>query len=784
MPLNKETLILHLKILERKLNGFFFISAGMLLLTSLISYDWNDPSFNTITALNSQIPVSNLLGEYGAKISDLLIQFFGISSFIFPISFIIWGWKVIKTNFLRKPILKIFALTALIMSSTIFVSIIPGLNPWGYESWGGFMGLYLIDSIALPIIFKIGVSLGIIILTLSVVFEIKKENWQNGILYLYAVIYYAIIKILKSLSFILKLITPSKLRGLFSKIKIPFASKLKISGDLKDKINSAKPKKVKKTKLKSKEKLIAQKAVSKKIHEGTPYTFPTTDLLSDKCYQPSKNKITQDDLKKQSKELLNVLNDFGIRGEMLGAKAGPIITLQEFEPAAGTKASRIIGLADDIARSMSAVSTRISVIPGHNAMGIELPNEKRETIYLRELLESKDYQETNFKLPLVLGKDIGGDPVMVDLAKMPHLLIAGTTGSGKSVGVNTMIMSLLYKMSPEECKFIMVDPKMLELSVYNGIPHLLTPVLTDPGKAVVALKWVTKEMEDRYRAMASMGVRNISGYNEKIKKAMASGKKLTRTVQTGFDPQTGEPEFETVEMDNKPLPYIVVIVDEMADLMLVAGKDIESSVQRLAQMARAAGIHIIMATQRPSVDVITGVIKANFPTRISFQVTSKVDSRTILGTQGAEQLLGLGDMLYMAGGTRIKRVHGAFVSDSEVENIVSFIKDHWKGEVNYSDEVTEIYSADNSTGNGGDIFSMTSKSDGFGSTGASKDVKDAQLYNQAIEIVKRDRKVSVSYIQRQLRIGYNRAAVLVEKMEEDGIVSPPNRAGKREILVD
>lgn len=784
MSLDKNTLILHLRILERKINGFFFISTGILLLLSLISYDWNDPSFNTLTLTNSQIPISNILGEHGAKISDLLIQFFGIAAFIFPLSFIIWGWRVIKTNFLKRPIAKIFSLVALVMSLTIFFSIIPGPNFWGHDLWGGYIGLYLIDNIALPMILKVGLSLGIIVLTLSIVFELKKENWQNGTLYLYATTYYIINRTLKSLSSILRFVTPSKLRSLFSKIKIPFINKLKIKENITTKIKPIKSKNNKRIKLKTKDKAKIQKTIPVKIHEGAPYTLPTTDLLSDKCYQPSKNKITQDDLKKQSKELLNVLNDFGIRGEMIGAKAGPIITLQEFEPAAGTKASRIIGLADDIARSMSAVSTRISVIPGHNAMGVELPNQKRETIYLRELLESKQYQETNFKLPLVLGKDIGGDPVMVDLAKMPHLLIAGTTGSGKSVGVNTMIMSLLYKMSPDECKFIMVDPKMLELSVYNGIPHLLTPVLTDPGKAVVALKWVTKEMEDRYRAMASMGVRNISGYNEKIKKAMESGKKLNRTVQTGFNPQTGEPEFETVEMDNKPLPYIVVIVDEMADLMLVAGKDIETSVQRLAQMARAAGIHIIMATQRPSVDVITGVIKANFPTRISFQVTSKVDSRTILGTQGAEQLLGLGDMLYMAGGTRIKRVHGAFVSDGEVENIVSFIKEHWKEEVNYSDEVTEIYSADNSTGNGEDIFSITSKSDGFGSTGNSKDAKDAQLYQQAVEIVKRDRKVSVSYIQRQLRIGYNRAAVLVEKMEENGIVSPPNRAGKREILVD
>ena len=470
-------------------------------------------------------------------------------------------------------------------------------------------------------------------------------------------------------------------------------------------------------------------------------------------------------LANQSKLLLKTLEDFGIYGNSIGANIGPVITLHEFEPAAGTKAARIIGLADDIARSMSAISTRISVIAGKNAIGIELPNKQKEIILLREIFESKEYKYSQNMLPMALGKDISGNSVVVDLAKMPHLLVAGTTGSGKSVGINSMILSLLYRLSPDECKFIMIDPKMLELSIYDGIPHLLSPVVTDPKKAVIALKWVVMEMEERYRSMSAINVRNIHGYNEKIEKATKQGQKLTKRVKTGFDNETGKPIIEEVEIEGKKLPFIVVIVDEMADLMLVAGKDIESSIQRLAQMARAAGIHLIMATQRPSVDVITGVIKANFPTRISFQVTSKIDSRTILGTQGAEQLLGQGDMLYMAGGSKLFRVHGAFCSDGEVEDVVKSLKLHNDNnnqhiEFNVPDEESPI--SDSSSEMAID--------------------KNQDLYSQAVEIIKRDRKISISYIQRQLRIGYNRAANLIEKMEEEGVITPPSPSGKRELI--
>jgi S-DNA-T family DNA segregation ATPase FtsK/SpoIIIE len=468
----------------------------------------------------------------------------------------------------------------------------------------------------------------------------------------------------------------------------------------------------------------------------------------------------EDALQQNARLLEAVLADFGVRGDITQVRPGPVITLYELEPARGTKTARVIGLADDIARSMSAVSVRAAVIPGLNAIGIELPNARRETVFLREILASSDYERTAAPLALALGKDIAGAPVIADLARMPHLLIAGTTGSGKSVAVNTMILSLLYRLGPEQCKFIMIDPKMLELSAYDGIPHLLAPVVTDPRKAVVALKWTVREMENRYHALSKLGVRSIASYNERLADAAANGEEIKRTVQTGYDTDTGEPIFEDQPLDLTPLPAIVVVVDEMADLMLLAGKDIEGAVQRLSQMARAAGIHLIMATQRPSVDVITGTIKANFPTRISFQVTSKIDSRTILGDQGAEQLLGAGDMLYMANGGRITRVHGPFVSDAEVDRVVAFLKQ--SGEPEYLDAITE--EPDNETGSPG-----------------AESPADA-LYDQAVALVCRERKASTSFIQRHLQIGYNRAARIMERMEAESVVTPANHVGKREVL--
>ncbi|MBX9454877.1 MAG: DNA translocase FtsK [Rhizobium sp.] len=508
-------------------------------------------------------------------------------------------------------------------------------------------------------------------------------------------------------------------------------------------------------------------------HRPTSYSesfdLPPLELLAEPKSIARDASLSTEALSQNARILEGVLEDFGVKGSIIHVRPGPVVTLYELEPAPGIKSSRVIGLADDIARSMSAIAARVAVVPGRNAIGIELPNRVREMVYFREMIGSRDFGQTKARLAVALGKTIGGEPVIADLAKMPHLLVAGTTGSGKSVAINTMILSLVYRMTPEQCRLIMIDPKMLELSVYDGIPHLLSPVVTDPKKAVVALKWTVREMEERYKKMSKIGVRNIDGFNERVGKAAEKGEGISRTVQTGFDRHTGEAIYETEEFDLQPLPYIVVIIDEMADLMMVAGKDIEGAVQRLAQMARAAGIHVIMATQRPSVDVITGTIKANFPTRISFQVTSKIDSRTILGEQGAEQLLGQGDMLYMAGGGRIQRVHGPFVSDMEVEDVVAFLKT--QGSPQYLDAIT----ADDDEGEDGDYSGAPA------GTGNLADSDDP--YDQAVAVVLKDGKASTSYIQRRLGIGYNRAASIIERMEKEGIVGPANHAGKREILV-
>ncbi len=496
---------------------------------------------------------------------------------------------------------------------------------------------------------------------------------------------------------------------------------------------------------------------------GTGWKLPPLDLLTEAPARRT-GRPSEESLQANARLLESVLEDYGVRGRIAEIRPGPVVTLYELEPAPGTKSSRVIGLADDIARSMSLIAVRIATVPGRNVIGIEMPNTKRETVYLSEMFADEAWGRNQAKLPLALGKDIGGGPVIADLARMPHLLIAGTTGSGKSVGINTMILSLLYRFAPDECRFIMIDPKMLELSVYDRIPHLLAPVVTEPPKAIGALKWTVREMERRYRSMSQLGVRNIGGYNDKVVAARQRGEVLTRKVQTGFDPDTGKPVFEEQPLALEALPMIVVVIDEMADLMIVAGKEIEAAVQRLAQMARAAGIHVIMATQRPSVDVITGTIKANFPTRISFQVTSKIDSRTILGEQGAEQLLGQGDMLHMPGGQRVARVHGPFVSDTEVERVVEFLRE--QGEPAYVEEVTE-----------------EAEEDGMqpGMLGGNTD-GEASLYDQAVALVTREGKASTSFVQRHLNIGYNRAAKLIEQMEKQGVVGAANHVGKREVL--
>jgi S-DNA-T family DNA segregation ATPase FtsK/SpoIIIE len=494
--------------------------------------------------------------------------------------------------------------------------------------------------------------------------------------------------------------------------------------------------------------------------------LPSLDLLKE---PPAHHEIgiAPEAMQANARLLETVLSDYGVQGAIVEIRPGPVVTLYELEPAPGIRSARVIGLADDVARSLSVTAVRIATVPGRNVIGIEVPNAKRETVFLRELLSVEEWGSHSGRLPLALGKDIGGAPVIVDLARMPHLLVAGTTGSGKSVGINAMILSLLFRLSPEDCRLILIDPKMLELSVYDGIPHLMAPVVTEPAKAVTALKWTVREMERRYRAMSQLSVRNIGGYNERVAEARARGEVVTRRVQTGFDAETGRPIFEEQPLALEPLPFLVVVIDEMADLMMVAGKEIEAAVQRLAQMARAAGIHVIMATQRPSVDVITGTIKANFPTRISFQVISKFDSRTILGEQGSEQLLGQGDMLYMAGGGRITRVHGPFVGDREVEDAVAFLRQ--QGEPNYLEEVTE---AQEESGSGSGAAVMPGAGEG-----------EKGLFDQAVALVAREGKASTSFIQRHLQIGYNRAARLIEQMEKEGIVGPANHVGKREVLV-
>jgi S-DNA-T family DNA segregation ATPase FtsK/SpoIIIE len=504
-----------------------------------------------------------------------------------------------------------------------------------------------------------------------------------------------------------------------------------------------------------------QREIQPNLPFGEP-GFRLPELIMLTKPKPRASAIDEEALRQNAQLLENVLAEYGVRGQIDHIRPGPVVTLYELAPAAGVKSARVVALSDDIARSMSVAACRVSVVSGRNAIGIELPNARRETVFLRDLLASTEYEKASQILPLALGETIGGEPYIVDLAKMPHLLIAGTTGSGKSVGVNAMILSILYRLPPDKCKFIMIDPKMLELSVYDGIPHLLAPVVTDPKKAIVALKWTVREMEDRYRRMSKIGVRNIAGYNERANEALARGEHFVRTVQTGFNEQ-GRPIFEEEKLRPEPMPYLVVVIDEVADLMMVAGKDIEGAVQRLAQMARAAGIHLIMATQRPSVDVITGTIKANFPTRISFQVTSKIDSRTIMGEQGAEQLLGMGDMLYMAGGGRITRLHGPYVDDDEVFKVARFLRE--QGEPQYLDDVTALPDGEDEEG----VMS-------------SDDAASADLYDQAVAVVTRDRKASTSYIQRRLQIGYNRAASLIERMEKEGVVGVANHAGKREIL--
>jgi len=731
--------------ISRRVYGILLVIISWVVLAAICFYSQNDSSFN-----RASDNVDNLFGYAGSNTASIILTFTGLSLPLFLIVTMLWGYRLCRLQEMKYAWLRFLAWLAGINFAALFLDMVASNLVLG-GILGKMENIKIFASIpALPYIKPAFAILYFFLAFLCFNFaaEISLRSW------------YRLLN--RGLSWLWR---GTKLVG---KAGVALIKMLRPQGSENKKI-SRERKEPSLKKEKPAEKAKAAPVTRKNAPKNTDgYAYPDVSLLS-KPKEKSSVCISEKELEQIAQTLESVLQEFGVNGKIVKIRPGPVVTLYELEPAPGTKTARVIGLADDIARSMSAVSVRIAVVPGSNTIGIELPNTTREIVWLRELFEGQGFQDSKNALNVVLGKDIGGENVYADLTKMPHLLVAGTTGSGKSVGMNSMILSLLYKMRPDECKLIMIDPKMLEFSVYNGIPHLLTPVITDPGKAVLGLKWAVKEMEDRYRAMAQLNVRNISGYNKKLEEIRNSGQPFIRTVQTGFNMETGAPVFEEQELDLTPLPYIVIVVDEMADLMLVAGKEVEAAIQRLAQMARAAGIHLILSTQRPSVDVITGVIKANFPTRISFQVTSKIDSRTILGEQGAEQLLGMGDMLYMPAGQRPIRVHGSFVKDSEVEKIVEFLKSQKEPE--YIEGVTE---GELNVKDSGSVFDKTAMGGGSNS--------DDDLYNQAVEIVRNDKKTSISYVQRRLRIGYNRAAVLIERMEEEGVLSAPDHTGKREIL--
>lgn len=705
-----------LKRIEQWFKAGLWLALGIFITAALAGYHSTDPSLNT----TSTAPVLNWAGRAGAYTADFLFQGLGQAAWLLALGCFIKSFWTAVGHSSAHPVWRGFGFAVLVLTAAMLRGPIDQGGVVGFfsfrlmppVSWGGQVILWTVWVCLALWVFRVPVGAGLRRLT---GLRLPHFSW------------------------------PHRVREPDQRLE-PKPTP------------AALPKKAVKAALKP-------PAPVKKRHQANGFNLPPASLLDEPKAQ-NKEALTKDMMDNTSRRLEAVLAQFGVKGSIQRVSPGPVVTLYEFEPAAGVKTARVIGLAEDIARAMSVVSVRMAVIPGSSVIGIEMPNKNRQTVFIKELIDLPAFAEHTGALPLILGKNIGGSPYFADLAKMPHLLVAGTTGSGKSVGINTMILSLLYRFTPDECRLIMVDPKMLELSVYNGIPHLLTPVVTEPGKAVVALKWTVREMDDRYRQMANLGVRNIELYNKKIAETLAAGKTLTRQVQTGFDPETGRPIIETQNMDLTPMPYIVVIVDEMADLMLTAGKDIEIAVSRIAAKARAAGIHMIMATQRPSVDVITGTIKANFPSRISFQVTSKFDSVTIIGDKGAEQLLGRGDMLFMAAGMRPVRLHGPFVSDEEVERVVSFLKE--QGEAQYVEAVTmeEEDSFDE-----GAVFDRSE----MGGEG--------DLYEKAKAIVLRDKKPSISYVQRQLRIGYNRAADLIDRMEAEGVISKASPTGRREILI-
>jgi S-DNA-T family DNA segregation ATPase FtsK/SpoIIIE len=785
----------------RELAGLGLIALSGIAAASLMTWSVQDPSFSHATSRS----IHNILGYPGAIGADLLMQILGLGAIMLILPIAIRGWRMMHHRPFDRDAVRLGCWVLCTVAAAGFASCWPHNGAWPLPTGlGGVVGDALVRVPAVvfgPPGFIYRLVLGTILFASTVVTLLiasgfgareadedeaslededapLEEDEEDGGSVSLGWIFHAAMSAKARLIWLLgrayrMLVSSEPQQRLSFQRQEPNLGRgaPSIAPDTEDEFEetdedaeSEDEEEEEEAPARNSRKKAPSRAAARKSDK---FDLPSVSMLA-APKAADRQPQSKSELEANSRALEGVLQDFGVRGEIVKANPGPVVTLYELEPAPGIKSSRVIGLADDIARSMSALSARVAVVPGRNAIGIELPNAHREKVYLRELLVAKEFSETVAKLPLCLGKNIGGESIIVDLARMPHLLIAGTTGSGKSVAINTMILSLLYRLRPDQCRLIMVDPKMLELSVYDGIPHLLTPVVTDPKKAVVALKWAVREMEERYKRMAKLGVRNIDGYNARLGEARAKGEELTRTVHTGFDKETGKAIYEEEKLDLDPLPYIVIIVDEMADLMMVAGKDIEGAVQRLAQMARAAGLHVVLATQRPSVDVITGTIKANFPTRISFQVTSKIDSRTILGEMGAEQLLGQGDMLYMAGGGRISRVHGPFCSDEEVEKVVRHLKT--QGAPEYLEAVTAEEPGEDEDGA---VFDAT----GMGGEGGG------DLFAQAVAIVKRDRKASTSYIQRRLQIGYNRAASLMERMEQEGIVGQANHAGKREILV-
>jgi S-DNA-T family DNA segregation ATPase FtsK/SpoIIIE len=766
-----------MRVLVLRGAGLTLLVAALTALLALVSYSAEDASLNNANLRDA----SNWLGPVGAVAADMLLQIFGWAALAFLAPLFVWGTRALRGRSIKYAMWRLLAWPL----GTFTVAAGFGLLPSPTElpaGAGGMIGIaatglsaHAAETWQTPAL-AWALPLGLLILGLPLAFlatGLRFAPIARGIMNI-----------------------PAGTAWLIALVKKPHISfghhdeedhheyedddegAYHLDAD-EGSPGSLRPEPIAAARLAERQnnrvRRDARVAQANKRADKQPalnlasgdYQLPALGLLTEAPPVKNTHTLSDEALEENARMLEAVLTDFGVKGRITAVRPGPVVTLYEFEPAAGVKSSRVISLSDDVARSMSAVAARIATISGRNVIGIELPNQFRETVYLREMFASSDYEKARAPLTLALGKTIGGEPVMADLAKMPHLLVAGTTGSGKSVGLNTMILSLLYRMSPQQCRLIMIDPKMLELSVYDGIPHLLSPVVTDPRKAIVALKWAVREMEDRYRKMSKMGVRGVEAFNERVKKAKDKGEVLKRTVQTGFDRETGKPVYEDENLEFEAMPYIVVVVDEVADLMMVSGKEIEGAVQRLAQMARAAGIHLIAATQRPSVDVITGTIKANFPTRISFQVTSKIDSRTILGEQGAEQLLGQGDMLYMAAGGRIKRIHGPFVSDHEVEDVVRFLKS--QGTPEYLDAVTEEPDEESD--------------DPYALLGGGNRESGDDLYDKALAVVARDKKASTSYIQRRLQIGYNRAASLIERMEQDGVVSSPNHKGVREVLL-